>query len=190
MAIDNAYIWIRHSEKLYNNGKANGRGRQHDSGIKNSWLSEREISILCKKLVYKYKLPDKLIVSPFLRARQTANLFLESLQNEYNHIPKIEYSTDISEYLGFCKEEKLDLEPDTLEYFKEPYKKKESMYDLESRISKHIKYINNSKENIWIITHGLIMTKIRYFYKAIDASHFEPLEYLVLRKDILSSKQD
>ena len=101
----------------------------------------------------------------------------------------VEYSTDIAEYLGFCKSENVDLEPETLSYFKGKYQMGEKMEDLEARISEHLDDIHKSEENIWIITHGLVMSKIKYFYEKKD-SRYDPLDYIVLHKNLLSSNQD
>jgi len=179
----NSTIWIRHIEKLYKNGKANNlEGYQHDPGIVLSSETIIQVRELIKSLLEKYGVPKTFIISPYLRTRETAIIFLNILEKEHNIKPEIKYSTNISEYLGFCKKEnsrqKANLHPETLNHFNFSIYLNESFHHFKDRIIKHIKDVEKIDENIWVITHGLILNTIYEYKKSKCFTRPNPLDYI------------
>ncbi len=175
-------IWIRHAEKLYNNGKAFNRGKQHDSPLKIEHDLSEQIEWLATKLISYTGPPKKIIISPFLRTRQTAKIIMDFVKVGFEVI----YSNDIMEYLGFCHSRNgyADLEPETLSKMKKTQLLLgETIEDLESRISHHISEVKKNEENVWIITHGFVINKIYEIIEGKELRRVEPLEYLVLNDD-------
>ncbi len=179
-------IWIRHIEKLYKNGYAVIEGQhQHDPEIVINKMTFNNVDNLISELILKYGTPNKIIISPFLRTRQTAEIFTDILKSKYNFKTKIEYSTDIAEYLGFCKKgperQVADLHPETLYHFNFKVYLGESFKHFKTRIENHITHIENENKNIWVITHGVVLSSIyTYFNKRPPFNRPEPLDYVVL----------
>jgi broad specificity phosphatase PhoE len=186
---NDSIIWIRHMEKLYNNGKATEEGQyQHDPEIIINKTTLLNVDTLISELLNKYGKPKKFIVSPFLRTRQTSDILLGILNSKYDIYPKVEYSTDISEYLGFCRKqyvkEKADLEPKTRELFKFNVYLGESFNHFKKRLENHIYNIENENQNVWVITHGIVLSSIyTYLSKKIPKDRPEPLDYISLYKN-------
>jgi broad specificity phosphatase PhoE len=161
------YIWIRHADKKFDNGKAIDGYCQHDSPIKDD-INE-EIYDKVNLLVEKYGFPTHIIYSPFLRTRQTKDYMLIKLK-EIDEIlsEKIEINHDlnISEFLGFQKPIGVPakVEEETQLYFKQTILLGESLKNLNLRVMNHIYDLNifdTKKEKcIWIITHGIIISNI------------------------------
>ena len=175
-------IWFRHAEKSYNNGKAPRGEKQHDPGILNDI---NPINSLVDELITKYGYPDRIITSPFLRTRQTANVVKKRLQIRHNKIIPIEIDCTVMEYLGFCKNKKdyADIDSETEKHLGGPIKLDETLDSLMYRIKQHI---NQSLNNIWVITHGIIMS---YIYKELTGDEPErpnPLNYIVYSNSEIS----
>lgn len=183
------FIWIRHAEKLYNNGRAVGKGKQHDPGIIDNLKTRNILYGLIDKLIKQLGVPEKIMTSPFLRTRQTTEIIIAYITQKYGWSPEVEYSEDISEYLGFCKNknEKADLEEETLCHMNQPLLIKEDITTLDTRVEKHILNIHKNERNIWIVTHGIIMSKIFKFYNNFEPNRPEPLDYMALIKNKLSA---
>lgn len=158
-------IWIRHAEKLYANGKNSNGFLQHDSPIKYDKITEELIYNLVENLVLKFGLPDKIICSPFLRTRQTSSIINNILFKKYNINLEVEISTDIGEFLGYCKcpdrNAIADIDLDTRRYYDKDVRLNETIDQVKYRAKKHIsKIIEDTGKNIWIITHGILISKI------------------------------
>lgn len=175
------YIWIRHAEKKYNNGWPTDGGRLHDSPIADDSQISIDIENMVKDLVEKYGVPDKIITSPFLRTRQTTLLIKQSIKSLYDRDINIEYSTDIGEFLGFCKNknEEADLDIETKKYYKEPYIIGERIKALYERLVYHIKKINRTENNVWLVTHGMIISKIHAIFNTVEPTRPKPLDYIL-----------
>jgi broad specificity phosphatase PhoE len=165
--MNSKYIWIRHAEKKFDNGKAPFGYCQHDSPIKDD-INE-EIYDKVDLLVEKYGFPTHIIYSPFLRTRETKDHMLIKLKEIDNFLAeKIEINHDlnISEFLGFQKPigANADTEEETRSYFKEGILLGESLKNLSIRVMNHIHDLNiynNIKERcVWIITHGIIISNV------------------------------
>jgi len=183
------YIWIRHVEKKYNNGRPVDGGKLHDSPIVEDSQTQIEIEKLVKELVEIYGIPDNIITSPFLRTRQTSSMIKETVMRMYQRDIKIECSTDVGEFLGFCKNknEEADLELETKKHYKEPYIIGERIKALYERLVTHIKKINRTERNVWIVTHGIIMSKIHTIFNNIEPSRPKPLDYMLYNGNKLTA---
>ena len=176
------FIWIRHAEKKFSNGWGSTADRQHDPGIVENITP---INNLVDNLVYKYGPPDKIICSPFLRTRQTSTVIKNRLLEKHNKDTKIIISNEVKEYLGFCKNYFgfADIDLQTEKFLGGPIKTDESINSLEKRVASHIQRLIAFEENVWIITHGIVMS---YIYKTLtteEAERPEPLNYLVYKNN-------
>jgi broad specificity phosphatase PhoE len=184
----NSVVWIRHIEKLYKNGKADKKEEnqyQHDPGIVINEETLEKVKVLVSELVKEYGIPKTLIVSPYLRTRETSKIFLKELEN-INITPDIIYSTDIAEYLGFCKREnprqEADLDPETKKHFKFKVFLGEGFKHFKKRIVNHINYTQENDENVWVITHGLVLSSIYEKFVFNSQRRPKPLDYVVKHK--------
>jgi broad specificity phosphatase PhoE len=169
-------IWIRHAEKIYGNGKGPIGSKQHDPAIFES--EGVKIKNLTSRLIKFFGQPDKIICSPYLRTRQTYNFMKEEFSN-MNCL----YDENVGEFLGFCNKNrnfamKPDLEDETKKYIQKSLLLNETLLDLKIRVLNHINEIANQKENIWIITHGIFMSKV-YEYLFNKEIRPEPLDYFI-----------
>jgi broad specificity phosphatase PhoE len=159
----NQIVWIRHAEKQYANHKGPVGCKQHDSPIQNNESENERIKLRTLSLIDHYGIPDTIVYSPFLRARQTMNK-IHSIIKEYSDKP-IEFlcDPDIGEFLGFQKPKGglADVEATTSTYY--PNKKVylgESIDELKTRVYKHLNKIKNKSGIIWVITHGFVIKHI------------------------------
>lgn len=176
------FIWIRHAEKKFNNGWGSGTDKKHDPGIIED---DNPINTFVDNLVAKYGLPDKIVCSPYLRTRQTSLIIKKRLREKYNKYVNIIINNDIAEYLGFCKNHfgYADLDSETQKFLGGPIKTNETLESLQKRINSHIQRIISAEKNVWVVTHGII---ISYIYKTLsnkEAERPEPLNYLVYRNN-------
>lgn len=178
-------IWIRHAEKLYDNEKGPDGCRQHDPGLIMNLKLHKNIDYLVNNLIKNYGVPNKIICSPFLRTRQTMNLILEKLNNKNNI--NIEYSNNIAEYLGYCKSNNkhADVELETKHIMNIPILIGESIESLDSRVERHLNTVENQCGTIWVITHGIIISKIFKLISGQKLNRPEPLDSLVYTNDQL-----
>lgn len=137
------YIFIRHDEKEYANG--NGVPALDSPLIQDEMDYFKEIHL---------DNVDKVITSPFLRCRQTADKYCIGVPHEIN--------LGFSEYLGhWCNFGPQDFDPVTWEYIKD-FKFERSVNSLRSRINKSLKALPplNPSEKVVIVTHGLCLDLI------------------------------
>jgi len=182
-------IWIRHVEKLYKNGKGDIHDKtqyQHDPGIKIEEDTFKKIEELVFNLVKNHGTPKYIYCSPFLRTRETMNLILEILDKKYKTYPTIVYKTEIAEYLGFCKrfdsKEKADIHPDTKKIFNFAIFLGESLNHFKERVYNHFKEIKDNNDNIWIVTHGIVISNIFNHYNGFNIERPKPLDYIVFKE--------
>lgn len=195
------FIWIRHAEKQYNNGKSPNGLYQHDSPIKED--NEETIFRKVQVLYEKFGFPTKIIYSPFMRTRQTKDKMLEQLKKiDRDRADKISFDVDlnISEYLGFQKPfgNYADVDSITLSYFKDGIFLGESFQSLNCRVKQHIsEQLHGQKsECTWIITHGIILTNIYHnlskkFFGANELKHRpEALSYIYFIRNESNNLKD
>lgn len=145
-------IYIRHSEKMYNNG-------ENDKYSLDPPLTKEggELAVIFgTALVKKYGLPTKIFCSPFLRTRETSLLMAQNIKTSM----RIRCNLGISEYLGNWDSSPLDVTPETQSY-NPPHP--ETMKQFRSRIQKHFQeyqHLDSDSKVYWFITHGLVIKLI------------------------------
>lgn len=159
----NQIVWIRHAEKQYANHKGPVGCKQHDSPIQNTNSENERIKHRTLNLIDTYGIPNTIIYSPFLRARQTMDKIYSIIKTLSDNPVEFLCDPDIGEYLGFQKPKgaAADVEPTTSTYY--PGKKVylgESIDELKTRVYKHINKIKNKPGVIWVITHGFVIKHI------------------------------
>jgi broad specificity phosphatase PhoE len=162
------FIWIRHAEKQYCNGKAPLGFHHHDSPIRLDSIDK--IYLKTDFLVKNFGYPTHIYFSPFLRTRETKDHMLVKLKeiNEKKHAD-IDVNPDINicEYLGFQRPigEIADIENETQKKFKYKVTLGESMKSLNQRVKEHVYSLSLDKSKdkcVWIITHGIVLTNVLY----------------------------
>lgn len=175
------FIWIRHAEKKFSNGWGTNTDHQHDPGIVEDVAP---INNLVDSLVDRYGMPDKIVCSPFLRTRQTSVAIRNRLAQRYNKQVRMIINNDVKEYLGFCKTNSYaDLDPETEGYLGGKVRTRESLESLQDRVNAHLHRIMNYETNVWVITHGIVISHI---YKALYEEVPErpkPLNYVVFKNN-------
>jgi broad specificity phosphatase PhoE len=147
--------YIRHGEKEYKNSES--EFYKHDPGLKEiGVIRAKKIAL---KLIEIYGLPTRIISSPFRRARETAAVMNMMLKKPFREIV---IDRTLSEYLGNHHNISLDVTKAT-SIHNPPHP--ELFDDMKKRVKKHMEKTNlllseNPKENIWFITHGLIIRQI------------------------------
>ena len=146
-------IYIRHADKEYANGDATLY--KHDPGITTDGLEKTRM--VAKHLVNQWGPPDRIILSPYRRTRETAAIMSSVLDKK---VP-MHIDTDIAEYLGNHRNVPIDVTESTLVHHP-PHP--ESFTQMKARVKTHHErittYGKKRKGVIWIITHGLIIKQL------------------------------
>ena len=173
------FIWIRHAMKEYANSKGPDGKPVHDPDILPN--SKDDIDTLASYLVENYGLPVQIIVSPYLRTRNTAKQMVDSL--ELKNSPKIIIEPLIGEFLGWQKD------------FKEPVVSQstkdlncqlppigETLEQLEIRAQEHLRKLREEATQpgtYWIISHGIFISTIRKLLLNVPRKHVKPLNFFI-----------
>jgi len=169
-------MFIRHSYKKYKNNKGPIGCPLHDPPIKEGFNR----TIISKNLNYfkTYGEPNKIITSPFLRARQTTKIISYILPPE----TEITIDKDLEEYLGFQKPigGKADLDDETLKYT-QPLLGVENFEKLKIRSLNYYKKINkDNKDNILIVTHGIFIFQLAV-QLGLKLNNIKELEGIIIK---------
>lgn len=153
-------LLIRHTSKAYRNGKS--EEFSCDPEITPEGITKAESKF--KEYIKIYGLPNKIVCSPFIRTRQTAEVLRDLMKIEYETVIEIEVAPGISEYLGHQQNfnKITDVREDTQKY-DIPYEK--NFGHFISRVKKFIPLMENGA---WYITHGTVMHTI---VKVRDKKH-------------------
>jgi broad specificity phosphatase PhoE len=166
------YIFIRHADKKWKNNKGPDGCFQHDPPLKENTFTK--ITLFGNKLIIQHGFPNMIIMSPYLRVRQTVQelISIHTSREMYKCI-----DMNISEYLG-NQNTNIDVSEETKYYSTSSNfenicrlpKPGESMRNLKNRVDDHIDSIHilsddiiNTMEDdkiIWIVTHGIIIQYI------------------------------
>jgi broad specificity phosphatase PhoE len=148
-------LWIRHGEKKFRNGKGSPGYYKHDPPLKHN--CDPKINIVGHSIFLRYGVPDKIICSPFLRTRETAEKLKDFFMSNYNKSIEISIDVNIGEFLGWIKPPglKAHVSDETLKYVK-PILGVEKVKDVEERSKVHIQGIDKSN-NVLIVTHGIVI---------------------------------
>ncbi len=147
-------IYIRHADKEYANGDADLY--KHDPGITTSGV--KKTKMVARHLVDQWGEPDRIIVSPYRRTRETAQIMNGILSEK---VP-MHIDSELSEYLGNHRTVPIDVTEDTLTY-DPPHP--ETFPEMKTRVRKHHSKITSYARKkdqgvIWIVTHGLIIKQV------------------------------
>ena len=140
-------LYIRHAERVHANGKDGHHS--HDSPITERGREEARAN--ARYLMDVYGKPSRIVASPFLRTRQTADEMAQAIG-----LDSIEIDNGIGEFLGNWPNESVRLSPETLRY--RPWFG-ENMYELHLRVCRHLADAEKT-DNVWYITHGIIISEI------------------------------
>lgn len=150
-------LYIRHAQKLYHNGGSDAFPL--DPGLtQEGKFKARE---RFHQLLQKYGPPPKIVSSPYLRARETAQIAHDVILEETGSSVVITYDPAIGEYLGHQKTRNIqtDLHPETLACNPFP---PETWNQYSYRVRKHI---STPQSGGWYITHGIVIDSIAFFHK-------------------------
>lgn len=180
-------LYIRHGEKLYNNGDSIIFCL--DPGLTEKGKKEAldEFSLI----IQDFEIPEKIISSPYLRTRQTAEIAQDVIFNKTGKVVPIFIDVMVGEYLGHQRGKDLNecLRKETLQFNPIP---QESWNEFAGRLRVHCG-VKSEADNVWYITHGLVIKMIAYFNgEKLDRP--QPLEGICLsfenpRKNSKSSIQ-
>lgn len=196
------YVFIRHAEKEFNNNRGPDGAFQHDPPLKESLLHITER--MGRKLLNNIGVPNMIIMSPYLRVRQTVNMLGKN--HDFSQLYYVD--TNLAEYLG-NQSINIHVSPSTIYHSTVDDKlvlpnTRENKEMLMDRVRNHIDtihilddYIANKVEEdkiIWIVTHGIVIQYIHEILKQnnienIMSSEFYP-SYLcgfIVTKDISNS---
>lgn len=139
-------LYIRHADKQYKNGK------NEEYSLDPDITEEGKIAAINKfnSLIDKYGIPEKIITSPYLRTRTTAEIARSVIFEKTNLYIEIYYDNKLGECLKnqVGKDLNICLRPETLIHDPIP---PETLKEYNDRIYKHAKTMTS---NTWYITHG------------------------------------
>lgn len=145
-------LYIRHSEKTHKNGESPIFPLDPDLTDHGKNLAKNKFQFLYKK----FGTPKKIITSPFLRTRQTAQIAQDIIYENTGCLVEIYVDNFLGEFVS-NKHKFIDkssaLTPETLQY--DPFYL-ENWNQFIERINYFTKN-NNNYDNTWYITHGLII---------------------------------
>lgn len=148
------HIYFRHSHRINLN---------LDPPIKPSSLEEAKT--VGRKISSLYGIPNSIVSSPYLRTRQTAQIFSQL----FNPPPKIWVDPRLSEKLNIRKRTGLgppgNLDPTTAIYQGLP-KLGETNSELKTRISEHLASYSSISEETWFVAHGYVLEALVEMYGA------------------------
>jgi len=139
-------LYIRHAEKEYKNGKNEEFSLDPDITDNGKITASNKFKLLLEK----YGPPEKIISSPFLRTRTTAEIARSVIIETTNIDIEIQYDNTLGECLKnqIDKDLNICLRPETLEH--NPIKHMTTQH-YNNVIYEHTK---KSEYNTWYITHG------------------------------------
>ena len=166
-------FYIRHAEKAYNNGS--NIEFSLDPHLTDDGREAAHAKF--QYLVTQYGTPSKIISSPYLRTRETAQIAANTIfELTGTHIDII-CDHHIGEYLGHHKKKNINecLRPETLIHNPVP---PEEWKEYSYRIRTHLKYAQRDSY-IWYITHGIVIKSIAFFHKN-DIAYPSELEGIMI----------
>lgn len=152
-------LYIRHGQKAYKNGKT--KDFSLDPGLTDAGKDDARARF--RDLVISQGVPAYIVSSPYLRARETAQIANDVILELTGHTVEIIYDGRLGEYLGHHRDKDLRtcLRPETLKH--NPIGA-EYWRQFTSRIKKYVKSLNGSTDPIWCITHGVVIKTIARTY--------------------------
>ena len=155
--IRNPILYIRHAKKGYKNGE------NKEFSLDPDITEDGKIEAINKfiLLVYKYGAPERIVTSPYLRTRMTAEIARSIIFEKTNLYVEIYNDNKLGECLKnqVGKDLNVCLRPETLIHNPIP---PETLKEYNDRIYKHTKM---TQRNTWYITHGFNIYTIASKYK-------------------------
>jgi len=154
-------IFLRHGPKQYKNNHNPPNYPAHDSPL--VWGTEKDIKIKLDYIRENFGAPEKIVSSPYKRARDTARYFT-------GKDDKIYYEKQIGEYLGWQKPigSKPDVFPETAELISDKLGT-ETLKQARTRIIEYYKKVDDT-QNTLFITHGIL---ISYLYNFLTNTYHD-----------------
>ena len=148
-------LYIRHGQKAYRNGES-------DKFYFDPPLTEQGKSTAISRfsdLLFKQGIPQRIISSPYLRARETAQIAHDVILQLTGASIPVSYDPLLGEYLGNQRKKELQdgVRPETLELQPIP---PEEWRDYSFRVRRHLE---RAHDCTWYITHGVVIQSIAYF---------------------------
>lgn len=194
-------IWLRHAEKAYSNSRGPKDQPLHDPPILET--ENDRIVLASTDLVKRFGPPSYIFTSPFRRARETAIKMHQALGLAGHRRPDaIEVDIRVEEYLGHQKPAggKPGLDPETSKHTTAILG--ETSEALFQRVKDHIELLSipdtlfklspvtpGPPENltVWVITHGIVITKVQEQLLAMAAKLPEETRSPSLQQPTLNS---
>lgn len=168
-------IYIRHDKKQYLDGQG---FPSHDPGLLDS-SDDVNISNLVDELVHEIGFPTCIFSSPYRRTRETCELILNYLNSYYDYRPYYVIESELSEYLGYRKNESKEVDEETNEY--NPPGTDETLDDLKLRLNLHNNTYKNVSEVMWFVTHGKIMNELLRINSLPKKNRIHCLDYIAIK---------
>lgn len=151
-------LYIRHAQKAHRNGAAHEFSL--DPGLTEDGRERAKDTF--KEFISIYGIPSRIVCSPFLRARETAEIANRVVAEYTGKLLDIIYDPQIGEYLGYHRDKDMTkcIRPETLIYKPLP---PEQWKQYSKRIRNFVRNIRPCDGVTWYITHGLIIKSIAHF---------------------------
>ncbi len=153
-------LYIRHSKKLYQNGKAKQFCLDPPLTPEGRAYARKKFAEICET----YPLPKMIVSSPFLRTRETALILADVVFEKTGEKIRIQFDDGIGEYLGnhIDVPPRIGLRKKTADHILSY----PSRWDEYTKKIEHFMNINcNCNGNdIWYVTHGIVIQKIAEYY--------------------------
>jgi broad specificity phosphatase PhoE len=155
--IEAQIVILRHGPKLYDNGKSPNGTYQLDPPL--SHEGSEEAYKCFSHLLTRFETPVRIVSSPFLRARETAEILRQAILDYTGTQVPIYSNTLLGEFLGNGpKPEAGDLRMETGNPHSVIYE--DSIYDMvRMRIPKVHRMTKKQPINTWMISHGIVIQK-------------------------------
>jgi broad specificity phosphatase PhoE len=175
--------WIRHGEKIYNNGNAPPGSHDHDPPLKRD--VKYKIKNLCEYLDSAGGFPTKIITSPFKRTRDTAALIHKYFYDKYGIKIDVFVDNNVSEFLGWKRPSGsiADVSKTTSAYIT-PILGAENLNDVEERSKQHVRTVHKDGFTL-VVTHGIIIDYIHKYLTGFRLHRVKELRGVTLKDGIV-----
>lgn len=148
-------LYIRHGEKAYKNGGSEDYSLDPPLTEQGRIVAKEKF----QQLIRNYRTPNKIVSSPYLRTRQTAEIAADVIFGETGVKIEILCDPNIGEYLNDQKYKDINncLRYETLVHNPVP---PQNLKQYNKRAHKHNRL---ATPDIWYITHGMFIQSIAYF---------------------------
>lgn len=167
-----------------------------------NYMHDLPLDMGCKRKIYStildlvnIQFPDKIISSPFLCCRQTSEVIQKHLRDSYHIHVQIEIDRDLRDYLGDLSVGKTE-SPHSINLLKDisqetlyhifgpetdwPASLTKTLIESDKQYEKRIDRITRKEwieENVWVVTHGFIISALSHFRKNIQKSCFQLIKF-------------